>query len=110
MLESAGWSDSLVLGIVGQHHERLDGSGYPHGLVGRNILAMAQLVSLVDAYDALTCPRPYRAAYLPFAALRILKDEVETDQRYNRDYFVALIELLGKEDISIATDGAEPRG
>lgn len=46
--------------IVEQHHERLDGSGYPKGLQGEAILEESYIVAVVDAYDAMTTDRPYR--------------------------------------------------
>ncbi len=48
--------------IVEQHHERWDGTGYPHGLKGEDILLEARILSTVDAFDAMTTDRPYRAA------------------------------------------------
>jgi len=48
--------------IVRHHHERLDGSGYPDGLKGGQIPLLAQIMAIVDIYDALTTPRPYRPA------------------------------------------------
>jgi len=53
----------LVRPIVRHHHERLDGSGYPDGLSGDEIPLLAQIVSIVDAYDAMTTTRPYRQAW-----------------------------------------------
>ena len=53
---------SLVRPIVRHHHERLDGSGYPDGLKGDAVPLLAQIISIVDAYDAITTSRPYRAA------------------------------------------------
>jgi putative two-component system response regulator len=46
--------------IVRSHHERLDGSGYPDGLVGRNVPLLAQIIAVVDVYDAMTTWRPYK--------------------------------------------------
>lgn len=48
--------------IVRQHHERLDGSGYPDGLAGDDVHFLAQIVGICDAYDAMTTTRPYRDA------------------------------------------------
>ncbi|MBX3144386.1 MAG: HD-GYP domain-containing protein [Trueperaceae bacterium] len=48
--------------IVEQHHERLDGSGYPYGLAGDEILVQAAIVAVADTYDAITTDRPYRRA------------------------------------------------
>lgn len=48
--------------IVRHHHERLDGSGYPDALRGDQIPPLAQIVGIVDTFDAVTTTRPYRAA------------------------------------------------
>jgi putative two-component system response regulator len=53
---------ALVRPIVRHHHERLDGSGYPDGLGGSAIPVLAQIIGIVDIYDAVTTTRPYRAA------------------------------------------------
>ena len=63
--------DSLK--IVLQHHERCDGSGYPHQLLHHQINESARLVMIVDVYDALTSDRPYRAALQPHQVLSLLK-------------------------------------
>ena len=55
-----------------QHHERLDGSGYPRGIKGDEIHDFAQWIGLVDSYDAMTSHRPYRPAMLPHQAMEIL--------------------------------------
>lgn len=51
-----------VLTAVKYHHERYDGSGYPEGLRGRKIPLLAAIISVADAYDAMTTHRPYRKA------------------------------------------------
>jgi putative two-component system response regulator len=61
--------------IVRQHHERQDGSGYPDGLAGDKIVLVAQIVGIVDVYDALTTSRPYKPALDPDAALDCLVGE-----------------------------------
>ena len=57
---------AAVRPIVRHHHELRDGSGYPDGLRGDEIPLLAQIVAIVDAYDAITTTRPYRTA-LPVA-------------------------------------------
>jgi HD-GYP domain-containing protein (c-di-GMP phosphodiesterase class II) len=52
---------SLLPGVL-YHHERVDGKGYPDGLAGDNIPLLARILAVADAYDAMSNPRPYRAA------------------------------------------------
>jgi hypothetical protein len=54
---------------IAGHHERLDGTGYPAGLKGGQISAMARLLAVADVYAAMCCPRPHRAALDPRTAL-----------------------------------------
>lgn len=61
--------------IVRHHHERLDGSGYPDGLRNGEVPLLAQIVSVVDVFDALTTERPYRAARPVEEAFQVLADE-----------------------------------
>lgn len=61
ILNQAGFP-SLVAQIVLQHHERMDGSGYPSGLKGEEILLGARILAVADVVEAITSHRPYRAA------------------------------------------------
>ncbi len=55
------FADGLALGVR-HHHERYDGGGYPDGLRGEAIPELARLMAVADAYDAMSCRRPYKAA------------------------------------------------
>jgi putative nucleotidyltransferase with HDIG domain len=57
------------------HHERWDGSGYPDGLKGNEIPLAARLFAVIDVFDALTSPRPYRAAWDRAAAIDYVRDQ-----------------------------------
>lgn len=57
-----------------QHHERLDGSGYPRGLSGDKILPVARIVAVTDVYDAVTAERPHAPGRPPHQALSIIRD------------------------------------
>ena len=59
--------------IISQHHERIDGSGYPHGIKGDKILLEAKIIALADSFDAMTSDRSYRKAMDMEVAFRELK-------------------------------------
>jgi putative two-component system response regulator len=75
--------------IVRHHHERLDGTGYPDGLAGNAIPLVAQIVTVVDVFDALTSDRPYRRALAPRSAFRVMREEAK-----NGAYSSELVEQL----------------
>ena len=62
--------------IVRHHHERLDGTGYPDKLSGDQVPLLAQIVGIVDAYDAMTTNRPYKAAVTRDKARDELRQDV----------------------------------
>lgn len=61
--------------IIKQHHERFDGKGYPHGLGGENLLIEARILTVADAFDAMTSDRPYHRALSYDTAIIELKDK-----------------------------------
>lgn len=67
--------------IVRSHHERLDGTGYPDGLKNMQVPLLAQVISIVDIFDALTTDRPYREARSQGEALNVLTDEASKGWR-----------------------------
>lgn len=64
--------------IAGDHHERLDGKGYPRGIAGDEISLETRIITVADIFDALTAERPYRAAMPVTKALEILRGDVGT--------------------------------
>ena len=79
--------------IILGHHERIDGSGYPNGLRGDNVPLLAQIVGIVDVYDALTSRRPYRDALSHDEAVRFMMEETHAG-RFNPRYVDAFLETL----------------
>ncbi|WP_201241636.1 HD-GYP domain-containing protein [Halorhodospira halophila] len=75
ILEQAGLTDSNWLRAVREHHERMDGSGYPNGLTGDVIARESAIVMLADVYMAMATPRAHRPAHIVRNALRELFEE-----------------------------------
>jgi len=82
--------------IVRHHHERRDGSGYPDQLEGDEIPLLAQIIGVVDVFDALTTDRPYRPALPLSTACTILEDEVRRGWRCG-DLVSAFIALVHRD-------------
>lgn len=82
-LERIPWTDELasIPQIAGGHHEKLDGSGYPHGLKEKAIPTPSKIMTIADIFDALTAQdRPYKKAVKVELALDILKDEARNNK------------------------------
>jgi putative two-component system response regulator len=60
--------------MAGTHHEKWDGTGYPRGMAGSNIPLQGRLMAFVDVYDALISDRPYKKAFAPEQAVKIIDD------------------------------------
>ena len=65
-------SAEILATIAGQHHEHIDGRGYPDHLIGDQIHLFARIVAIADVFDALTSARSYKPAYRPHSAFRIM--------------------------------------
>lgn len=72
LLKEAGVTDTLWLSHVLSHHEYVDGSGYPAGMVGDSISDGAKIIAVADRYTAMIAPRKFRMAIHPTQALRSL--------------------------------------
>ncbi len=78
--------------IVLHHHERNDGTGYPLGLKGDDIHLYGRICSLADVYDALNSDRPYRNGLAPYAALKLMKEEMLS--HFQKDLFEKFVLLF----------------
>jgi putative nucleotidyltransferase with HDIG domain len=72
LLEGKPGITQASLDVAAQHHERVDGTGYPLGLKGDEISTVGQMSTIVDVYDALTSIRVYKSAWEPSVALKKL--------------------------------------
>jgi putative nucleotidyltransferase with HDIG domain len=75
LLEELGGFPVEVRRLVSDHHERLDGSGYPRGLAREELNIETRILAVCDVYDALVSDRVYRPAWTPERALALLHDE-----------------------------------
>ncbi|WP_059171715.1 HD-GYP domain-containing protein [Bacillus sp. FJAT-27445] len=81
--------------IIEQHHERLNGSGYPNGLKGDDILLEARIIAVSDSFDAMTEDRAYRKAYdAQYAVDELIR---MADTHYDREVVEAFVEILKEE-------------
>ena len=78
LLEELGGFPETVRRLVSDHHERLDGTGYPAGLEGCDLSIETRILAACDVYDALVSDRVYRAAWTPERALALLHEESGT--------------------------------
>ena len=96
LLNELGGFDATVSGLVLDHHERLDGSGYPRGLVAPELDLPTRILAVCDVYDALVSARSYRPAWPRDRALELLREEAGTafDERC-----VTALEQLVRDDV-----------
>ncbi len=89
-----GINDTNILDALMHHHERYDGSGYPHGLRQKDMSDFASILSICDVFDALTNHRPHRQEHSSFEALKLmLQDSVMLNQ-FNQKYLHLALKSL----------------
>ncbi|MDO6446302.1 HD-GYP domain-containing protein [Colwellia sp. 1_MG-2023] len=87
-----GFSSPILSDMLVNHHERLDGSGYPRGIAGDKISKLSRITAIVDVYDAMTADKPYKKAMLPQAVFRHLLNE---KKKFDADIVQQFIKYLG---------------
>lgn len=92
-LEAAALSNPALLEMVGSHHERHDGSGYPHGLAGLGIPLSGRMLGIVDSFDAMCSERRHQAAVSRHHALQGLYRH--RDQLYQAELLEQFSQALG---------------
>lgn len=86
--------------IIYQHHERMDGKGYPRGLTGKNMSLSAKILAVADAYDAMTSIRPYRE--IPFTQEEAIKElHKGKGSQFDSEVIDAFMRTLIQEEIII---------
>ena len=93
MCEKAGGVPALTGVTIIQHHEMVDGSGYPKGLAGDDIHLFGRIIGGADIFDALTSDRPYARGRDSFPALKLIKSEFR--DKLDPAVFTELVRMLG---------------
>lgn len=91
-LLDAGVTDEAALDVCLHHHEKMDGSGYPHGLVGEQISLWARMGAICDVYDAITSNRPYKQGWDPAESLKRM---AAWNGHFDTRLFQAFVRSLG---------------
>ncbi len=92
ILEKMQNASEIVMNIVIEHHERMDGTGYPMGKMGDDISFHGQMAAIVDVYDALTVDRVYCLGISPNAALKKL---IVSKEKFNQEFVQKFIHCIG---------------
>jgi HD-GYP domain-containing protein (c-di-GMP phosphodiesterase class II) len=95
LLEELGGFSPTVRDLVSDHHERLDGGGYPRGLSEEQLPLHTRILTVCDVYDALVSDRVYRAAWTPERAFELLR--AETGTAFDERCVAALARVVGLE-------------
>ena len=93
ILDRIGGLDETVVSVAAQHHERLDGSGYPNGLRGAAIHELSLVASICDVFSALTDRRPYKRAMNVEESLSIMAD-IANDGGLDKAYVHAFATMI----------------
>jgi HD-GYP domain-containing protein (c-di-GMP phosphodiesterase class II) len=91
LVEGGGASDA-VLDVCLHHHEKVDGSGYPHKLAGNAIMLFARMGAVCDVYDAITSDRPYKAGWDPAESIARM---ASWQGHFDADVFSAFVKSMG---------------
>lgn len=97
---------NLAIDAVVGHHERPDGKGYPHGIAGVAIPEVARIVSIADAFDAMTSTRPYRKGMPVEKAMRNIGDEL--GRQFDADLAKHFLALGASEQLAHIVGHSEP--
>lgn len=93
ILQRSGQFSCVSINVAGQHHERMDGKGYPQGLEADEISQEAKMASVVDIYDAITADRIYHKGMIPTDALKRMMEWC--GPHLDTQYVHSLIKAIG---------------
>ncbi|MGQ0711533.1 MAG: HD-GYP domain-containing protein [Rhodoferax sp.] len=89
--------------MIRQHHERMDGSGYPFGIVGENILVESRIIAVADTFEAMSGHRPYRPSLGMARALHEIRSG--SGIKYDPDVAQTCLRLIEERGYSVENEG-----
>lgn len=92
MLQEGRGATASAMEVCLHHHERIDGSGYPHGLQGEALTLLARMGAVCDVYDAITSNRPYKAGWDPAISIARM---ASWKGHFDETVFAAFVKSLG---------------
>jgi len=92
--------DENVIKATSQHHERIDGSGYPDGLKGNEINVYAKVISIIDVYEAMTSPRAYRPSLNAFQIISTFENDMGS--KYDKKILQPILSHLASSQLGLA--------
>ena len=93
LLKAGGVDDPVVLDVCLHHHEKVDGTGYPHRLRGEDISLFAKMGAVCDVYDAITSDRPYKRGWDPAEAVHKMAEW--SAGHFDKTVFQAFVKSIG---------------
>lgn len=93
LLKAGGVDDPVVLDVCLHHHEKVDGTGYPHRLRGEDISLFAKMGAVCDVYDAITSDRPYKRGWNPAEAVHKMAEW--SAGHFDKTVFQAFVKSIG---------------
>ncbi len=93
LLKAGGVDDPVVLDVCLHHHEKVDGTGYPHRLRGEDISLLAKMGAVCDVYDAITSGRPYKRGWDPAEAVHKMAEW--SAGHFDKTVFQAFVKSIG---------------
>jgi len=107
-----GFSGTIIMDMLINHHERIDGSGYPRGIKDDKVSKLARITAIIDVYDAMTGDKPYKDGDLPQAVLgHLLIQQTKFDPelvqqfiKYLGIYPVGTLVKLSNEKLAVVTE------
>lgn len=96
ILQELGENDEILLEIIEQHHEKIDGTGYPYGLKDKEIHDFAKIVSICDIFNALTTRRTYKDRMSTFYTFNIMFNEMKN--KLCPKYLKKFVKFMGYQE------------